>query len=52
MALIREVETHYEAAVKEVEAHHATQAHALEKSHRESMLKLECKVLAEVGQNS
>ena len=46
-AMIREVETHYEVMIKETEAHCATQMHALGKSHEESMLKLECEVLAE-----
>ena len=49
MAVIREAETHYELAVKEVEAHCVTQAHALEQSHTESMLMLECQMLAEEG---
>ena len=48
-AAIRETDTHYEVTVKEVEAPCATQAQALEKSHKERMLKLEHEALAEEG---
>ena len=47
LAVIREAETHYEVTIKEAEASHATQAQALEKSHKENMLKLEHEALAE-----
>ena len=49
VAVIREVETHYEFAVKKVEAHCTTQPQALKQSHEESMLKLEHGVLAGEG---
>ena len=51
VTVIMEAETDYEVAVKEVEAQNATQAQALEQSHEESMLKLECEALAVEGQN-
>ena len=41
-ATIREVETCYEVMIKEAEVCYATQAYALEQSHEESILKLEC----------
>ena len=49
LATIREAENQCEVTIKEAEACHATQAYALEKSHEESMLKLECEVLVEEG---
>ena len=47
--MTKEVETHHKIAIKQAETHHATQAHDLEQSHEESVLKLECEVLAEEG---
>ena len=49
MSAIREAETQYEVTVKEAETHHTTEAHDLEQSHKESVLKLECKALVEEG---
>ena len=45
----KEEETYHKIAVKEAETCHATQAHDLEQSHKESVLTLECEVLAEEG---
>ena len=49
VATIKNAETHYEVTLKEAETCHVTQAHDLEESHKESVLKLECKVLVEEG---
>ena len=47
----KEVEVCFAVAIKEVEAHSVIHACALEKSHKESMLGLECEVIAEEGCN-
>ena len=46
---LKQVEVHYAAMIKEVEACQAIHACALEKSHKESMLELECEVIEEDG---
>ena len=43
----KEAEAHCAAVIKETEAHHAIHACALEQSHKESMLELECEATAE-----
>ena len=48
-AAIKEGETHQKITIKEAETHHATQPYNLEQSHKESVLKLECKELVEEG---
>ena len=46
---IKEAEVHCAAVIKEAEAHQVIHAYVLEKSHKESMLELECEAIAEEG---
>ena len=46
---IKEVEVYCTATIKEVKTCWAIHACALEKSHKESMLEVECEVIAEEG---
>ena len=46
---IKEADVHHAATIKEAEVHHTTTVCALQQTHREYMLMLECQVKAEEG---